>query len=172
MPHSAKATTPLGRAIAIATSANFVIRPSHARARLDVNSERIVVEQRVLCGALDGHGRYTCGEHIASVGLRGEDIGRALIMEPGWISEGNFWYPTKNLCYRQAHGQASRYRRPHHLLAPRTLKGPRQHTRRYVRRLPAVAVCCLGHINILEANRLAVATEEGRARADEQAMTM
>jgi hypothetical protein len=135
-----------------------------------VNSERVGVEQRVLCGALDGHGRYTCGEHIASVGLRGWDIGRALFMEPGWISEGDVWYPTKNLCWRRAHGHASRYRKPHRLLAPGTFKGPLQHPSRYVKRCPAVAVCCHGHINILEANRLAVETGEERA-AYEQTMT-
>src|SRR5688572_9450623 len=74
MPHSAQATTPLGRAIAIATAENFVILPSHARGRLDVNGERDGAEQRVLCGTLDGHGRFICGEHIASVGPRGWDI--------------------------------------------------------------------------------------------------
>src|SRR5215217_7637819 len=81
-----KTTTPLERSLKNATSADFIVRPSHYRARLDENGGVIDRHQRVLCGALNSAGRFTCGEKIASVLVRGRSMNyRELIIGPGWI---------------------------------------------------------------------------------------
>jgi hypothetical protein len=167
VPHSAQTTTPLTRAVAMATAATFVIRPSHARARLDVNGGVVDQRQRVLCGALDARGRHTCGDDVAFV-LASSASRRELLMGPGWISAGTVWHPTKNLRWRRSHGYASRYRRSSRVKDLEDGIDALEQLRvravlldqycRFVTQLPAVAICCEGHINILDADRLNVET--------------
>ncbi|MCA9880018.1 MAG: hypothetical protein KC442_19625 [Thermomicrobiales bacterium] len=173
-------TAEVRRALAVATSPAFTIRPSHARARLDVNRGVVEGWQRVLCGAVNGAGRWTCGDVLAHVGpqLVDPDWGE-LVMPPGMISAERWlpggdpplvWHPTGDRCWRLSGGwEVDRWRRPRRFPADDErwgeFGGDRLHTGTAAYWFPAVTICCQGHLNILDADALRVITEEDNRQA-------
>jgi hypothetical protein len=172
---SRKETTALARAVALANSESFVIRPSLYRARLDEKEGVIDRRQRTLCGAADEKDHYFCGEQIAYVVVKGANW-RELYMGPGWVANSlngcAVWHPTTNLCGRLAHGHAAKFRKSQRMyvgFADKPDKVFKGHHSVPVTRFPAVAICCSGHINILEAGQLNVITDDDRRQAFERA---